>query len=363
MDTCELCGRAHTTADVMLVSGLALCDRCYRGDFGDGLFQRGIGVQEAEYERWIDMGGRRPVHTVEVVAALAYDLGLEARFTTENGLSRLTKFLSSELQTGDKVFDDAVLIETDDKERCAAILQHPGVRAAILDNLNEVVGSRNGDDICIEGNRCRARDRVESPRRDIPGMRRDLAVLFHYLQQVAEAEGLPRQPEKLRMPDTETLLGHMNWQGLIGVRFFNSTFPDLEPLQYLVSPMDKTQMHRLSLIDCHVLSGDLTPLRALDPLTTLAIVNAPEVTDLSPLSRLVSLKTLTLAGTGICDLTPIAGMTDLERLNIRRTRVEDIGLLAEFPRLRELRIEGAPVDPRQVADLQQALPELVVEPG
>lgn len=92
--TCGICGREMAPGDEMIVTGMSLCDPCYSGNFGDALEQRGIRIQEMNYVYRIGGDGNKYRHMTEVVGAVAYDVGLDASFTTESGLSRLLKFLS-----------------------------------------------------------------------------------------------------------------------------------------------------------------------------------------------------------------------------------------------------------------------------
>lgn len=64
-------------------------------------------------------------------AAAPAVIGVQAEFRPETTWTRLTKFLSDELQTDDATFDDDVFIVTKQREAAAALLRSPAVREAL----------------------------------------------------------------------------------------------------------------------------------------------------------------------------------------------------------------------------------------
>ncbi|TAE52921.1 MAG: leucine-rich repeat domain-containing protein, partial [Bacteroidetes bacterium] len=84
-------------------------------------------------------------------------------------------------------------------------------------------------------------------------------------------------------------------------------------------------------------------LRRLLALQSLDLSAQSNLWDLEPLSRLNSLRELTLYGESISDLTPLRNLTRLERLNISHTRVESLAPLQYAIFLRELNCKNTPL--------------------
>ena len=68
-----------------------------------------------------------------------------------------------------------------------------------------------------------------------------------------------------------------------------------------------------------------------------------QVTDLSPLSRLIGLRSLNLGGTAVTDLSPLSGMLKLESLNLWHTGVTDLSPLSGMLKLKSLDLSGTGV--------------------
>ncbi|WP_099221520.1 leucine-rich repeat domain-containing protein [Listeria costaricensis] len=68
------------------------------------------------------------------------------------------------------------------------------------------------------------------------------------------------------------------------------------------------------------------------------------ISDLSPISNLTSLETLSITEASISDLTPIAGLTNLTFLQLHDNKIEDISVLANFPKLEYLELSGNFID-------------------
>ncbi len=359
---CDLCHVELAPRDGNLVAQLSLCDRCHAGDFRPGLRARGIAFQQLTYTYRQGGAANKTATWTEIQAALAYDLQLRVKFTSEGAVSKLLKPLSSEIQTGDRAFDDAVLIKTEQRERVAEMLASPGVRAAVMEAVFEETVARRGG-IEITGNRCSIRD-PGSGHDDPPDWecRRSLAVLFHHLQVAAEDLGLARNLDRLGFPDLDPLHDAIRW-GLLSVTLRETTCPDLEPFRHLQPAMDQTSVSHLALCGCPILSGDISPLADLDWLRSLVITRAPQVEDITPLARLASLTALSLSRTSVRELSPIAGLTDLQQLNLRGLTIPDLGPVLGLRRLRKIWLEDAVVDPSQVEELRRRNPDLVFVQG
>ncbi len=93
---------------------------------------------------------------------------------------------------------------------------------------------------------------------------------------------------------------------------------------------------------------DLTPLAALDGLTTLILSGNPNLENLAPLAGLTLLGHLDLSSNRrITDLTPLSGLALLETLRLDRTGVSDLTPLAGLVRLKTLNLSWN----RQIVDL------------
>ena len=81
-----------------------------------------------------------------------------------------------------------------------------------------------------------------------------------------------------------------------------------------------------------------------------------QVSDLSPLAELKSLRLLELDNTPVSDLSPLVELKSLEWLYLTDTQVSDLSPLAELKNLERLHLENTPVSDEQVQELRQALP-------
>lgn len=105
---------------------------------------------------------------------------------------------------------------------------------------------------------------------------------------------------------------------------------------------------------------DVAPLSRLHALRDLQL-RYTKVADLAPLARLTSLVRLDLAYTPAADVTPLANLTKLELLYLNSTHVEDLAPLARLKSLRTLFVGDTPVSDESVAELQRALPRLIIQ--
>ncbi len=86
-------------------------------------------------------------------------------------------------------------------------------------------------------------------------------------------------------------------------------------------------------------------LEQLDDLVVV-ILSPYKATDLSPLSGLSNLKSLTLMGGNIEDVTPLAQLTELKHLNINWNNIKDISPLSALTNLESLYL-----DKNQISDI------------
>jgi formylglycine-generating enzyme required for sulfatase activity/serine/threonine protein kinase/Leucine-rich repeat (LRR) protein len=103
--------------------------------------------------------------------------------------------------------------------------------------------------------------------------------------------------------------------------------------------------------------SDLTPLQGME-LTELSFARTL-VSDLSPLSGM-PLTNLSCQGTQVSDLSPLKGM-NLTHLGCYLTPVSDLSPLESCKSLKTLHVQATKVTPAQIAALQKALPNCVIE--
>ena len=123
------------------------------------------------------------------------------------------------------------------------------------------------------------------------------------------------------------------------VRFINlNSRPDLSD----ISPL--ARLSTVRTLDLGYTSvSDITPLAKLTHLEKLALNSTP-VKNLAPLVGLTKLQKLALNTTPVNDVTPLAGLSDLQELGLSTTRVTDLTPLAHLRSLRLLDLRNAPVE-------------------
>jgi len=91
--------------------------------------------------------------------------------------------------------------------------------------------------------------------------------------------------------------------------------------------------------------NDLTPLSELINLTSLTLI-ASQVSDLTPISSLTNLETLWILESTISDISSISSLTNLETLQISRSTVSDLSPLSNLTNLEWLILES-----NQISDI------------
>ena len=111
------------------------------------------------------------------------------------------------------------------------------------------------------------------------------------------------------------------------------------------TPITKQEMLRLTRL--RVESPDLRELTGLEHATNLADLSlgtVGRVSDLTPLSNLISLRNLNVARNQISDIRPLAGLINLKGLILWDNQVRDIALLANLTNLTDLDLSGNNID-------------------
>lgn len=149
------------------------------------------------------------------------------------------------------------------------------------------------------------------------------------------------QPDGLIREAIARQLG-MKLGQLTDANFAALTTLDLQGMEIsdISSLSSLTSMRRLILSGTQV--SDLGALRGLSDLTRLDIRDTP-VADVAPLSSLVNLEFLDLGATQLSDMGPLGGLMQLNYLYVWRTEVSDLAPLRGLNRLTRLFVSGTRV--------------------
>jgi len=93
--------------------------------------------------------------------------------------------------------------------------------------------------------------------------------------------------------------------------------------------------------------SDLSPLSGLTSLKVLFLYDNKRVSDLSPLSKLTNLTNLSIYDNRISDLSPLSGLTNLTKLALGYNRISDLSPLKKLVNLTELGLRE-----NQISDLE-----------
>lgn len=104
---------------------------------------------------------------------------------------------------------------------------------------------------------------------------------------------------------------------------------------------------KLTVID----SVDLDNIKDMTVINELDLSGNDFIQSLEPLSQLINLRMLNLAGTQVSDLTPIRNLTDLVELNLEGTKVFDLTPLRYSSKLERLNISNTEI--RSIAILEK----------
>ena len=107
----------------------------------------------------------------------------------------------------------------------------------------------------------------------------------------------------------------------------------------------------LDLAGAGLTDADLISLKEMTSLTFLSLKDNPQITDLSPLAGLTSLKTLELQNTGASDLSPLSSLTGLTELRIANPDVSDLTPLSSLTELTTLYLDDGDLFSSAITDL------------
>jgi Leucine-rich repeat (LRR) protein len=288
------------------------------------LIARGIHVQTVEDTAWEST-------QVCALGATDFQLPVDARFGVEGWRSRRRH---NDIQTGDRLFDDAILVEGD-SVFLRRLLEREPARLAI----------RKCPALRINGGIVKAQA-WENCNVDV--FRVPVTVLTWALSLVAQGATAPHVDGEVCLP----------WLYVLSTdpRTLTITGDRVDP-RHLGAV---TSLRTLRLSDVVLTSGDLMPFTSLTELQTLELVRVVQVRDLMPLGHMLWLRGLSLAGCSVEDVTPIARLTNLEALDLCQTQVRDLSPLAALTGLKQLHLTEMAIDDASLAFLRKQLPALTV---
>ena len=139
-----------------------------------------------------------------------------------------------------------------------------------------------------------------------------------------------------------------NLAGLTYLDLGYNDIADLTPLENLIN------LRHLDLSVNDV--TDLKPLRNFKNLTYLNLDSNYYIKDISPLKRLTNLTYLNLSGNIITDVRPLGYLAKLKELDLQYNGIKDLTPLHGLTKLEKLNLYDNPVSPKQLQNLQKALP-------
>ncbi len=117
-----------------------------------------------------------------------------------------------------------------------------------------------------------------------------------------------------------------------------------------MSPATKTggdaEIIREAMARSQSISVEDLPRHDFNNIRRLDLLRGADISDISTLQGLTSLKRLNLESTQVSDLSPLQNLTSLMRLDLERTQVSDLSPLRGLTHLERLDLGGA-----QVSDL------------
>jgi hypothetical protein len=159
---------------------------------------------------------------------------------------------------------------------------------------------------------------------------------------------IPKDAKPTNSPEEQswwrTALGELLGRRVVSVRDYRGELTDLSPLADLKS-LKKLSLERYvdeltswweRIVPPRLPVRDLTPLGELTNLEELALRKMP-IGELTALSRLQNLESLDLCySTGVRDLSPLAGLKKLKWLQLNSTQVSDLSPLAGLENLQQI---------------------------
>ncbi|MGN0631143.1 MAG: leucine-rich repeat domain-containing protein [Ruminococcus sp.] len=99
------------------------------------------------------------------------------------------------------------------------------------------------------------------------------------------------------------------------------------------------KMEHLTLSNCFVDDEDVEMLSELTWLKELEISNNTDITDVSPLNKLVNLTELNISNTSVEDISCLSDLKNLNQLSINNTKISDLECISAYTSLETLRMD------------------------
>lgn len=211
-------------------------------------------------------------------------------------------------------------------EKLTAYTDQMGTKTTDNSSVNEQIASPAVAEIEQDQKKNLAETEIEENASEIT------ARLAKLTEDVIRQKIQERNPEVLER-DIRIIVRHSN-STIRGVEVFSDKLTDLSPFAEMegLREIRCGGPHRRRPCDLK----DLTPLKALNSLTTLE-VQATSISDINAIGSL-TLKKLTMSHCKITDLSPLRNMVTLESLDVQGTDVKDLTPLRNLPNLRSLEL-------------------------
>ena len=227
---------------------------------------------------------------------------------------------------------------------------------AIISQMNQVIFVVSGDELVgteftADGFRCYLSGRIIALDLDTPDAvqwlahahKADLASVSYVKADALRADGqrallrLAGQPIILETGDCRSVAPVLSRLQLIGLKVTDRWIGD----RGLADIAKQRRLKWLSMYHCDEIT-DLTPLTSLTGLTSLSLESCTNVRDLSPIAKLTGLTSLSLDFChSLGDLSPIANLTELTSLSLWSCgNVSDLNPISRLTRLKGLRLNA-----------------------
>ena len=137
---------------------------------------------------------------------------------------------------------------------------------------------------------------------------------------------------------------------------FRKDFPDCE---FIHRNLITTNLHSKKITD--KILAEMVKKEDISPAVTTLGLGYNEISDLSIINKMKKLENLLIQFNKVCDISPLVGMENLVVLYLEGNNITDITPLLNHHNLIRLHLGNSPVSPEQVAAVQEAFPNCIIE--